>query len=297
MNVTIADVEAIGPNELSTVKLTPGMGEPVRHKHTLKDQTLYWPTTTYELDVTSMDGSATGNYDVYIHRTDSDLEIINVDTDENLIDNFVMLDVNGDGKLVKVYQALAQDDTADGNGPTKVNAYVKAASTAAHLTAKIPVSDVPEPTSKDNYYWHDEELDLTPFTSANLNPHPGYDYTDVGLWVKGIYGEAKPILRIYQPNDNTKVAFQVKYTTDLKEEGTANVYAYTDDAGETCYELALPNTVEFAEITGSTQHPLAKILGHRRLHRRRHPGNRQQHCEAELHRRGRGRLCLGHAHR
>ena len=268
-SVTVADIEVIGSHPLSTVQLTPGMSKPELHKYTVEDVSLPYWTNQFDLTVTSMNGKNVGEYDVIIYRTDVDLEIYVDDPNVNLATSWKMMMV---GKTeTKVYEGMAANDLPPtGDGPTIANVQIKSATPTTKIAAGIPASGVEYPGSDATNDWTQHELDLKKswpagkvigFTNAATAAKDGYEYTDIGIRVRGLHGNEQSILRIYQPNDNTKLSFTAEYTTDLHQKGTTEVYEYTDDNGDTCFELAIPNTAVSALITGNTQHPMAEILG------------------------------------
>ena len=238
MGVNVVDIELIAPNDLSSVKLVPGMADFVRKEYTVKDAALTGEETTFDLFVEAMDGTQ-GEYTLVIYREDNSLS-------EVLVDGVAATERTAvrDGKTVKLYEALASN-------PDLADIYLRASSNQNTVFA----GRVGSVTAGVGSVWSVVDYKLQPYDATTP-----VTYTELEIQVRTPSGKVETsYLRIYQADSNTNLVetgMVITYEDDLGQIHTTPVYRHTQ---EHRYLAALPSTAVWAELTVETEHPMASI--------------------------------------
>ncbi|MCM1440018.1 MAG: hypothetical protein NC131_12580, partial [Roseburia sp.] len=258
--VNVADIELIGPSDLSYVQLTPGMTDKVRKEYTVKDAPTPAIKNVFDLKVTAIDGTV-GDYDVVIYKEDAGLARVEVDGVAATLREEGVKKFEGDTEH-KLYEALAFKKVQD----NKADVYVEANSNQALLSVDLTRNDPPKPTSETaSSYTYRYGADGEPVETdiaLTYGETNGIPYEEVTIHSKAnpgvTFNDETAYLRIYKATSDVDIVkWTMTYTDDLGNENqSATVYQTGPD---TDFTVVLPSTAVDAKLTATAKHPLSAM--------------------------------------
>ncbi|MCM1439756.1 MAG: hypothetical protein NC131_11245, partial [Roseburia sp.] len=262
-----ADIEMIGPSDLSRLQLVPGMDAPVRKQYTVKDAPTPTDVTSFDLTVWAVDNTK-GDYTVVIYKEDASLLKVTVDGTD-AVKRAEPYTPAGKDTEHTLYDALAKAD-----GDLLADVYAEATSRRALVNLGLAKDGVAMPTTETagnyNYTFGPDgrpratSIAVKDYVQPHANGTTSTSATEVEIKVKGnpgvTYNDKTYYLHIYQPDSNAQLdRFTMHYVDDLGKEGDPIVFLSNNRGDMSDYTVVLPSTAVSATLTAYSQHPMAPI--------------------------------------